>query len=74
MPASTVRDNYSTPSLLAAAAVERIAPACILFHDPAFPFSGYDVHRRFYGRARTAVATCYKPVAVDQGWDVRCRV
>lgn len=49
-----------------------IAPACVLFDDPASPLSGYDDHRRFYARLRTSIASFYESERTERGWEAWC--
>jgi hypothetical protein len=72
------RDAFSDTTLLhdfdrLVSDVKRLAPACILFDDPASRLSGYEVHRKFYRRLRVEVTRTYGRVGLDRGWQVWCR-
>jgi hypothetical protein len=72
------RDPFSD-SILASdfghlvSAVGSVAPQCALFDDPGSLLSGYDSHRKFYGRLRAAIAPLYERRGTDRGWEIWCR-
>lgn len=50
-----------------------VHPACILYDDPTSDLSGYDAHRKFYARLRSALAHEYERRGGAHGWEVHCK-
>src|ERR1700694_919386 len=71
------RDPFSDSILISdfdrlVSAFGSLAPECALFDDPGSPLSGYDSHRKFYGRLRAAIASSYERRGMDRGWEIWC--
>lgn len=53
-----------------AADIVALRPRSVLFDDPQALTHGYDFHRQFYARLRTAISSAYERAATQGGWEI----